>query len=74
MGFEYELLTRLAEHLGLKLEIVVSGNLDNEFEVLNRGGCRFNCTWYDYYQTTKMGSRFYGISICNQTSISTAKA
>jgi membrane-bound lytic murein transglycosylase F len=37
MGFEYELLQRLAKHLDLKLEIVVSENLDNHFEVLNRG-------------------------------------
>ncbi|MCA0132747.1 MltF family protein [Winogradskyella alexanderae] len=37
MGFEYELLKQLANHLDLKLEIVVSKNLDNEFEVLNRG-------------------------------------
>ncbi|SEQ39011.1 membrane-bound lytic murein transglycosylase F [Hyunsoonleella jejuensis] len=37
MGFEYELLQRLADHLDLKLEIVVSHNLDAEFEVLNRG-------------------------------------
>ncbi|MHB0755389.1 MltF family protein [Polaribacter sp. M15] len=37
MGFEYELLQRLAKHLNLKLEIVVSDNLDTQFEVLNRG-------------------------------------
>ncbi|WP_439153329.1 transglycosylase SLT domain-containing protein [Winogradskyella sp.] len=37
MGFEYELLQRLADHLDLKLEIVVSKDLDAEFEVLNRG-------------------------------------
>ncbi|TXD53333.1 MULTISPECIES: transglycosylase SLT domain-containing protein [unclassified Polaribacter] len=37
MGFEYDLLTQLAEHLGLKLELVVSSNLDTQFEVLNRG-------------------------------------
>jgi len=37
MGFEYELLKRLAEHLNLKLEIVVSTDLDSQFEVLNRG-------------------------------------
>lgn len=37
MGFEYELLKRLAEHLDLKLELVVSKDLDSEFEVLNRG-------------------------------------
>lgn len=37
MGFEYELLERLADHLDLKLELVVSTNLDNQFEVLNRG-------------------------------------
>lgn len=37
MGFEYELLERIAEHLDLKLELIISTNLDNEFEVLNRG-------------------------------------
>ncbi len=37
MGFEYELLEQLAEHLGLKLELVISTDLDTEFEVLNRG-------------------------------------
>ena len=37
MGFEYELLQRLAKHLQLKLEIIVSDNLDNQFEILNRG-------------------------------------
>jgi membrane-bound lytic murein transglycosylase F len=37
MGFEYELLQQLADHLNLKLEITVSDNLDNQFEVLNRG-------------------------------------
>ncbi|WP_439129298.1 transporter substrate-binding domain-containing protein, partial [Polaribacter sp.] len=37
MGFEYELLQRLSKHLNLKLEIVISDNLDTEFEVLNRG-------------------------------------
>ena len=37
MGFEYELLTQLADHLGVRLELVISTNLDNEFEVLNRG-------------------------------------
>ncbi len=37
MGFEYELLQLLAEHLGLKLELVISKDLDSEFEVLNRG-------------------------------------
>ncbi|RZV56770.1 MAG: transporter substrate-binding domain-containing protein, partial [Flavobacteriaceae bacterium] len=37
MGFEYELLKRLADDLELKLELVVSDDLDSEFEVLNRG-------------------------------------
>lgn len=37
MGFEYEMLQRLAKHLDLKLEIVVSEDLDSQFEVLNRG-------------------------------------
>lgn len=37
MGFEYELLQRLAEDLELTLEIVVSKDLDSQFEVLNRG-------------------------------------
>ena len=37
MGFEYELLKRLAKHLDLKLEVIISDDLDSEFEVLNRG-------------------------------------
>lgn len=37
MGFEYELLNELANDLGLKLELVISDNLDSQFEVLNRG-------------------------------------
>ena len=37
MGFEYELLNKLADHLDLELELVVSNDLDSEFEVLNRG-------------------------------------
>lgn len=37
MGFEYELLKDLANDLGLKLELTISRNLDNHFEVLNRG-------------------------------------
>ena len=37
MGFEYELLTRLADYLDLKLELVVSDDLDSQFEALNRG-------------------------------------
>jgi len=37
MGFEYEILKRLAKHLNLKLEIVVSTDLDSQFEILNKG-------------------------------------
>ncbi len=37
MGFEYELLEQLAAHLDLKLELVISTDLDTEFAVLNRG-------------------------------------
>jgi len=37
MGFEYELLKKLAKDLDLELEITVSRNLDTHFDVLNRG-------------------------------------
>jgi membrane-bound lytic murein transglycosylase F len=37
MGFEYELLNRLAQDLDLKLELVISNDLDTQFDVLNRG-------------------------------------
>ena len=53
MGFEYEILQRLAKHLDVKLEIVVSDNLDNQFEVLNRGDVEYYCTWNDHYQSKK---------------------
>jgi membrane-bound lytic murein transglycosylase F len=37
MGFEYELLERLADSLGLKLELRVADDLDNMLELLNNG-------------------------------------
>lgn len=37
MGFEYELLKQLANHLQVKLELVLTSDLDDEFAVLNRG-------------------------------------
>lgn len=37
LGFEYELLQRLARHLDLKLEIVVADNMNNLFTMLNEG-------------------------------------
>ncbi|MCA1758712.1 MAG: transporter substrate-binding domain-containing protein, partial [Bacteroidales bacterium] len=37
MGFEYELLQRFADHLGVELEIVVSQNIDNLLTELNEG-------------------------------------
>lgn len=37
MGFEYEILQRLAKHLDVKLEITVSDDLDNQFKILNSG-------------------------------------
>lgn len=37
MGYEYELLTRLANHLKLELEIKVANSIDEMIEMLNRG-------------------------------------
>lgn len=37
MGYEYELLHRLADHLDLELEIKIAYNLDNFIEMLNTG-------------------------------------
>jgi len=37
MGFEFELLSQLAEDLGLELKIIVAENLDELFDMLNRG-------------------------------------
>ncbi len=37
MGYEYELLQRLAEHLDLELEIKISNNLDNLLTNLKKG-------------------------------------
>lgn len=37
MGFEFELLSQLAEDLGLELKITVAENLDELFDMLNRG-------------------------------------
>lgn len=37
MGFEYELLSRLADHLGLELEITIAEDIDDLFDMLNNG-------------------------------------
>ena len=37
MGFEYELVKKLADDLGVKLEIVVVKEIDKMFEMLNKG-------------------------------------
>jgi len=37
MGFEYELLTRLAKAMDLKLEIIIAKNMNELFKMLNRG-------------------------------------
>jgi membrane-bound lytic murein transglycosylase F len=37
MGFEYELLSRLAKNLGLELKITVAEDIDSLFDMLNNG-------------------------------------
>ncbi len=37
MGYEYELLKRLAEHLGVELKIKTAKNMDQVFNMLNKG-------------------------------------
>jgi len=37
MGYEYELLTRLADHLDLELEVIIADNMDKMFSMLNSG-------------------------------------
>ena len=37
MGFEYEIFKRLADHLGVRLEIVIAKNVDSVIPMLNRG-------------------------------------
>jgi membrane-bound lytic murein transglycosylase F len=37
MGFEYDLLSRLAKELGVSLKIIVADNIDELFDMLNRG-------------------------------------
>jgi len=37
MGFEYELLSRLAKNLGLELEITIAEDIDDLFDMLNNG-------------------------------------
>ena len=37
MGYEYELLKRLADHIGVELKIKLARNLDEVFNMLNKG-------------------------------------
>lgn len=37
MGYEYELLERLADHMDLVLEVIIASDMDNMFAMLNAG-------------------------------------
>jgi membrane-bound lytic murein transglycosylase F len=37
MGYEYELLMRLGKHLGVKVEIIITPNIEESFRMLNAG-------------------------------------
>lgn len=39
MGYQYDLMKALADHLDLKLEVIVESDLQNTFEYLNSGKC-----------------------------------
>ncbi len=39
MGYQYELLQLLADHLGVKLEVKVENDIDRNFEMLQNGEC-----------------------------------
>jgi membrane-bound lytic murein transglycosylase F len=39
MGYQYELLQELAGHLGIKLDVMVSNDLDESFRLLMKGEC-----------------------------------
>jgi len=39
MGYQYELLQELADHLGIKLDVVVSNDLEDSFNYLVEGKC-----------------------------------
>jgi len=39
MGYQYELLQLLADHLGVKLEVKVENDIDKNFEMLQNGEC-----------------------------------
>jgi membrane-bound lytic murein transglycosylase F len=39
MGYQYELLQELADHLQIRLDVVVSNNLEQSFKCLTGGGC-----------------------------------
>jgi membrane-bound lytic murein transglycosylase F len=39
MGYQYELIQELADHLEIKLDVMVSNDLDNSFSLLMEGEC-----------------------------------
>ncbi|HDR88954.1 MAG TPA: transporter substrate-binding domain-containing protein [Bacteroidetes bacterium] len=39
MGFQYEMLRDLSDHLNIRLELVVENDLEASFNALNRGNC-----------------------------------
>jgi len=39
MGFQYDMLQELANHLGVKIELIISRNLGEAMEILDKGEC-----------------------------------
>jgi len=39
MGYQYELLQELADHLGIKLDVIVNNDLEESFDCLTHGEC-----------------------------------
>ena len=37
MGFQYDMLQELANHLGVKIELIISRNLGEAMEILDKG-------------------------------------
>ena len=56
MGYQYELLRDLANHLDIKLEVVVSNNLEETFNCLMMGDC--DLIAYNLTVTTERKKQF----------------
>ena len=74
MGFEYELLSQLADELNLELRIKIAEDIDELFTMLNNGEGDIIAYGLSVTEPRKGINQFYRSSLCNPPGTGATKA